>query len=407
MQISIKNICFSSFLIILSLFSFTTLTYSFYPIVNRILGFFIIILMVIIYIFTLKKKDVLIILAILLVDIFGMKCQYDFDKGLNDMIYFTITLLTFWKLADSDFIKYLKVSFNRINKILWFIVTINAFMITIGFFMDSCYSTVWFGRYYLFFSYSQHTLACACCINLSVLLILYNTLKNDFIKIILFLPFTYAILQSGARTYLISVIVFLFLLYKDSLSNKRLKNIFLPLTIILFVIVFISSGMMEKMLFTSSDIYTSNDSAISFSSGRFEFWLIDLDAYSKSKFINKIFGNGFDYVYLINKNEYGFEIWAHNDFINVLLCNGIIGVTIYVFILIYSITDVRFYTSKLNMFLLFIYIVGVAFFNGLFEYQHYLYSVIFLTLYLKFSSNNVIISNPIVDNSCLGGNTNE
>ena len=97
-------------------------------------------------------------------------------------------------------------------------------------------------------------------------------------------------------------------------------------------------------------------------------------------------GNGFDYVYYINKTRYGLQIWAHNDFVNVLLCNGIIGIWVYFYSYFCVFRESWRNMKKLDAILLSLFLLIIALINGLFVYQHYLYS--FVIMYLLASSFN-------------------
>ena len=363
-------------------FSFSTLTYQFWPIINRIVGFLIIGAILIIYILKIKIKDLFFVSIVLLLDIISFFNVIDIAQNINDALYFTITLLVLWKLKDNVFNKKIYNAILDLKIIYKLIIIIDLALVFVGFFLDGCYEKSWEGNYYLCFGYSQHSFCCACCILMAISFFWIKDLKNDFIKVGLLIVPTYGILQSGARTYIISIIIFWALLYFRFLSNKLLKRIMLPIVAIIVVYIFLQSNMFEKMTYTFNNRWTSADSLVSFTSGRIEFWAIDFNDWLESTILQQLFGKGFDYVYQLNYEQYGIYIWAHNDFINVLLCNGLFGILIYSYTIFSIYPNMSKRVGHPKAITIIAFLILVALLNGLFVYQHYLYS--FVLLYVFF-----------------------
>ena len=145
--------------------------------------------------------------------------------------------------------------------------------------------------------------------------------------------------------------------------------------------MFLRSGMATKFNFVRGNQYISNTALGQMSSGRIDFWKIDLIAYSQYGFLEKLVGNGFDRVYQINRDSYGLSIWSHNDVINLLLSVGALGTLVYLLevrkvLIIIS----RSVEKTLVRWLMFAYIVFPLLLNGFFGYQHYVYSVVILMI---------------------------
>ena len=63
-------------------------------------------------------------------------------------------------------------------------------------------------------------------------------------------------------------------------------------------------------------------------SGRSRFWAHDIQRFFEMPFLKQLIGAGFNQVFLFNK-ELGTSIWAHNDFLNIVITNGYIGLISY------------------------------------------------------------------------------
>jgi hypothetical protein len=141
--------------------------------------------------------------------------------------------------------------------------------------------------------------------------------------------------------------------------------------------------MIDKIRFTSGSSSGFGAFLVRFTSGRSVFWLIDLRAFYDFGFLNKLAGNGFDYIYYVNKTFYNMEIWAHNDIINLLLSVGLIGTSVYLFVIGRMIKNINVTVGKrFPSALLISYVVFPALINGFFMYQHYLYSFVILAIFI-------------------------
>jgi len=65
-------------------------------------------------------------------------------------------------------------------------------------------------------------------------------------------------------------------------------------------------------------------------SGRITFWGIQLKGYLYSPPLELIFGKGFRYISVLTAREYGMEIGGHNDYIELLLGSGLIGLICFI-----------------------------------------------------------------------------
>lgn len=375
-------------------FSFTTLTYQLWPssfFINRIIGVLIIAELGCIIIKNFRRKDLIFTVCIMMSALVSLVLAKDILKSINDMIYWVVTSFLLWKICDDKISDKLYYELTKSRRFMILIIVVNNILILIGFFLPSCYTTVWEGQYYVGFAYSSHSLSCGICIVLSLTL---TTLKDKTLKTyhsLYLIPGTLAIMQSGARTFIISLLVIWIIFYRDFLKLKFIKILLVPIGIIGATYLFMNSEMMNKMVYTYNNVYTSTNTVASFTSGRTEFWAIDLGAFLNFNIFNKLFGNGFDYVYYVNKTMYSLEIWAHNDLLDLLLSVGLFGTIIYIKIFMRLIAKIRStIKAKLDQYLLIMYIVLITLLNGLFLYQHYLYSFIILFVLLTGTSQKKI-----------------
>lgn len=376
------NILFFLFTFEILLFSLTTLTYSLFPFMNRIIGYILVPTFIVIYFLTIRKKDILILFCFTFVALISFFMTNDLSKNINDCIYFWFYGLLLWKLADDKFLKSLFDTMNKNITLIKLFSIIDFIIVFICLFMPNSYKTSWGDTYFSGLAYGSHTLCCGICIAACLFMFTIKKKSNDLFSLLILLIYSYAILQSGARTYLISIVAIWIIYFKYLVNDKQILKFFIPIIIAASIYLFINSNFMDKINYTINNKYAqSNDKLANFTSGRLDFWLIDLNAFKSGTFIQYIFGQGFDSVYYINKSHYGYFIWAHNDFINSILCNGIFGLIIYCIPMI-NLFKVKHINKIMNI-SIFIFVFGVAFINGMFGYAHYLFAICMFSMVLR------------------------
>ena len=101
-------------------------------------------------------------------------------------------------------------------------------------------------------------------------------------------------------------------------------------------------------------------------------------------------------MYEVNSSLYGLRIWAHNDFIDILLSVGLFGFFLYILAIGKSIVQMKRQSgSFFVVFLLAIYLLGPAFLNGFFVSQHLVYSYLLLSVVIHDKSNQIASINPV------------
>ncbi len=364
------------------MFSFATLTYTLYPFINRVIGYILIPTFLGIYLLTIRKKDILILFLFAGVALISFVMANNFSKHLNDCIYYCFYGLLLWKLADNNFSKSFVDTMNRHLCLIKLFSIIEFLTILICLLVPSSYKTSWEDTYFSGLAYGSHALCCGICISASLFLFTIKKNSSDLLGLFVLTVYSYAILQSGARTYLVSLFAIWIIYFKYLVNNKEILKLFIPLIFVAGIYILFNSNFMQKMNFTVTNEYASSENKLSnFTSGRLDFWLIDLNAYKFGTFLQLLFGQGFDSVYYINLTQYGLNIWAHNDFINSLLCNGIFGLIVYCIPMI-KLFKVK-HRNKIMNFSIFIFVFGVAFINGMFGYAHYLFAICMFSMVLR------------------------
>lgn len=155
--------------------------------------------------------------------------------------------------------------------------------------------------------------------------IVYLNIKK-FMKIIILISSTACALLSGKRTALIVLVIAFALPYLCKLllsdGKNKLKNIFSLVTLSV-LIVFIYDYLLDKFNITIFERF--QNIAADGGSGRLDIYHAVIEAFNNSGFINKLLGHGYNGVF-----NYGVTFTsAHNDFLEVLYDNGLIGLTLY------------------------------------------------------------------------------
>ena len=292
------------------------------------------------------------------------------------------------KEVDSDFSKSkLLCALEQSEKIIKWIVILCDIVLCIGFFDARCYdSSQWDGSYFIGYTNASHTMSSGACLLLVFSLYIIRNKKN-ITSFIYFVPSIIAILKSGARTFLVPIVIVCFFFYAYNIRNFSIKLLVFPIAIICASYVFLNSSMIEKFSFSVNNQYTDMNFLGRLTNGRTAFWVVDLLAFRNYNIIQKLLGNGFQYVYMVNEKNFNLAIWAHNDFINCLLSVGIIGTLLYVYMLYKTGKKIVRMTRRdiIIKTLLIFYILLPAFLNGFYTYQHYFYSfIILMILYEKY-----------------------
>lgn len=172
-----------------------------------------------------------------------------------------------------------------------------------------------------------------------------------------------------------------------SIMLIKLKDIKLSSKIImllsgLFIIIIIFN---LDLPFKAKAEYANETSSIL--SGRDIFWKSDIEYYKNSNLIRQFLGNGLGTTNYVNKTTYNMNIWAHNDFIEILVNRGVFVLFIYILLLLNYIQKVYKYNEKYTAICICISMFLLINLNGFYAY-------IIPTMYLPIllSINNKILN---------------
>lgn len=196
----------------------------------------------------------------------------------------------------------------------------------------------WDGNVFYSFTGGQHRMDSASIMIFAAILIIYR-LENYRKKVLLLtiIP-SIAVILSGARTYLVilGVILAVFYYYSNIKRTYVFYITIIPIAVLAIYLILSTSVIQDRIAEMKDDsaYFTSMgyNALTAITSGRSTFWLIDLEKYWESPILNRILGNGFNFVRYVNETYYTTAIWAHNDFINIICCNGIVGLFLYFYV---------------------------------------------------------------------------
>ena len=373
-------------MILIAIFLFTTLSYNFWPISspNRIIGFFIFfdLLLIIFEEETLSKIQIGLLAESFFLTLMTFLDCTNLSQNLTDAIYWLTTMMMLTIMTQKNSCEKLSSELENCKKFILLAVIICSILVLIGLFDERCYSSKWEGQYYNGYTVSQHALASGCCLLITFILFYLKDKQHSVFDFIFFIPGAIGILASGARTFMVSLVLIFAVYYIYYIKSFSWKLLLFPFVFFIGVFVFFRSDMYIKFIYVINNTYTSNTLIGRFTSGRTDLWIIDLKAYAELPFINKLIGAGFDYVYTVNQTSIGKNYWAHNDIIDLLLSAGLLGLYLYIKVIGMWIKSLNFRLSNnFTKIILLSYILLPLLINGFFTYQHYLYS--FLIFFLS------------------------
>lgn len=234
-----------------------------------------------------------------------------------------------------------KISETKINKkhfIIQISVVVYTIMAFVSSFNEEMYDRLTFGEPSFRFIYQNtHTLAYSliATILLAILLITYR--RNIIINNIVILINIYLLALSAVRSAMIFVVLLLASLFSLFVKKSKAKLFLLSIPLIVVLLIFLPHNFSSSLNIYHLPVFSKTkmlfDAGTSIYSGRDIFWEKDLKYFISSSFINKIFGSGMDVTYNLHYEALGMKIWAHNDFIHLLLSSGLVGLSVYIYLL--------------------------------------------------------------------------
>ena len=242
----------------------------------------------------------------------------------NDLVYFAAwVLFLLFAAARMDFLlSTLRANapYLRLLLVIW-----HGLVLLSALFPASYLRTVE-GVYFVSFTGTGFRLAPSALFTMTLALVYRKLTSRHAAMGYMLLPLACAYLN-GSRTYAGVILLLFFCAFYTVLKRKVWL---VPLCGILVVLVFVSP-VMNKITATS---YTQGDPLGplgTVTSGRTIFWRAELVAFAALPALQKLTGGGFNLVYAVNQQAVGTAIWAHNDFLSMLLSHGILGLACYLY----------------------------------------------------------------------------
>lgn len=232
------------------------------------------------------------------------------------------------------------------------------------------------------------------CYSLIVMIVLIEWLyivKNKKSILILYIVPLFTSLLTGARTptiALIGVFILIRFMKKGIKINVRVKFNYFKLIIFIFImlLLILNSNKIYEFIINSNFIekFRSTVEEGNILNGRNIFWSNLYKEYLHQNALIQLFGNGIYYTVFSNYRTLGWQIWAHCDFLDILISFGLILVAIY------TILYVRyFYKLKVNKSFslpLFCIIFLLSTFNGVVNYSNFIAIICYIGI-LVYSIN--------------------
>jgi len=277
----------------------------------------------------LKRKWILVLAILIIVHIHSL-FQTSFPLYNTNLVFYFF----YWVLLAMYFEEIQKSSAILIKNNIYFIrlvIILWNIIVGISIFLPSSYIHyyAWGGsRYFVSISGSAFRLA-PTALMISSLVVVYFIFSREKKTIIYMIVPLYCFLMCGSRTYLgVGLLVILLFWYIYTPKKQYFIFSLIPLGVLMIYLIF-NSAAIDKILSKTGKGYY--DYIGTLTSGRSIFWKIDLQQFFSNNFINQLLGCGLNYSYEVTDAYYTSAHWAHDDFIEILLSFGYLGLILYLY----------------------------------------------------------------------------
>ena len=381
---------YSIFVFFLIIYIYSTFFYSLLPMLNKILGIFIMLIVFFMYANNFKKNDLPIIIFVIVAICSSIFNHDSLSIFVEHTVHYVTTILILWKITVPDISDNIYKYILKYNKIIKFtIVSIGIFTI-MTLFLNGFYQTNSGERVYVGLSNGSHSIASISCMMIMLIIIFVKNKDFKLSRMLYMVPFVLAIVRSGSRIYLGTLLALFIIFYSIKLKEYKYNKVLIVMSAVILIILFFNSSMYTRFVATANNQYISDNKLEAISSGRLIWWKYDLNEFSKSSFLQQLFGIGNQAVFEINLKHYGMYIWAHNDFIQILLAYGIIGIILYIVFLkkIYKRIFKNAYYKKILK-IVFFAIIWASFLNGFYNQQSYVFCVMLMLIAIMRKNNSI------------------
>ncbi len=182
------------------------------------------------------------------------------------------------------------------------------------------------------FAGSPHRYATGALLIIALVAVLYKLTGNKKVWFLAILP-CFTTFLTGARTYMMVVGIAAVMIYYWMTKQKAVFYFtIVPIVAVAVYLVMNSSIMATRSEQMDQFADYTGDALVALTSGRTAWWKIDMEQIAASSFINQMLGNGFHFIRYVNTTIYGQNIWAHNDFIQLLGTSGFLSLLAYFYV---------------------------------------------------------------------------
>lgn len=314
-----------------------------------------------------------------------------FSIEVREWIYYITTVFLMNLLSTDENLQQITRSLFRFRKIIRAIVNLTCVFLAVLLFRGIGYQEKWGeGRYFIGLCNEPHTMASVCCLLLALIVLYYRQFASRklWYALIALIP-TFAILQTGARVFLIPAAIYMVMVINDSVHHPITRFIIYALSLAAFVYFILQSSMANKFLY-ALDTRWADSLLDAFTSGRSEIWATDINKYLSGNPLQLLVGSSFSQMYAVNNSILDLNIGSHNDIIGLLNGTGLIGAVQYLLILYPVFRKIHFSIQKrFDKILCMSYIILPLLLNGFYTYQHYVYSFFVLFILINFNNREV------------------
>lgn len=305
----------------------------------------------------------------------------DIGKINNHLFNYLSSILLIIFISDEKNIENFKnlilnnMKFLKLNVIIINITQLYLLLTNKGY----LYRHSWGGNFYHGTNSMPHTLSYLMLVTMILVCLIILFEKDRIFFIFAIIPL-YAIFESGARISLVLGLMLLMILI-DLTFTKKVKSVFLKVLFVLFIMFVFMYLFRDKIM--QSDLWnkiTLRDSSGNSSAGRFYIWSDIIDKYiNNGNLIQMFFGQGDDKSYYYNSINplVKSSVWAHNDFIQILIGKGAIGLSIYIYWLYYIMKVLVVKSFNIYTILIIMFVIIACMLNGFYTYKD-------LSLYIPF-----------------------
>ena len=352
-------------------------------------------------IFLYQKEKIPKYIAIFILLLINITLVTNYSEHFELLKPFLIFIVMLDIFQNRELLKNIKNTFEDNKKFLnitiWAIAIINLIMYITNTGSSALYSKSWNLKAFQGLFYDPNQAAYRICTLIIYILLLVKTKTNNkYLNIVLIAIYEFLLLMTGGRVptglgLAIGMIVLWHIKDEFLEEFKVHKKVFIGLGIVFIILLVI---MLPKTAFVEK-IINEAKTGTRFDNGRGVMRDAGMEYFNSKGLLNKLFGNDIMEIKNVNKKALAATIplWCHNDMLQILLQFGLImfGIYSYTFLkamILHMSGENRI--NKLIIALLYLVLIFVAFFNGLYYHPRFVISIPILFMIYKLYSDNKI-----------------